>query len=306
MLLQKNVILVGTDPEDGYLYAFDPQTGEVRWKWWAAPGIGTDLVAGPDLVYAVTLDDVLVCLDLETGAEQWRSVPETTVSSMLTRGSTPALEDETIVFAGVAGRVQALDARTGAAGWSTEVGGPVTTSVALHRSRALVGTEAGVLHALDRTTGTVLRSVSLPGSPRGEIVTTEAGLVVLVGEDGWRARLVALDDDLTVAWESVATDGSLWTSARPTRAGRWILVGTASGELAAISSDTGETDWTLPIEPMRDWTGDGIRSASIVAGRLIVGTIAGRLTSYRLPPEILAGAGPVRRPRPRPVAMAPT
>jgi len=129
--------------------------------------------------------------------------------------------------------------------------------------------------------------------------------VMLAGEDGWRARLVALDDDLGVAWECVAADGSLWSSARPALAGRWILVGTAAGALAAVSPATGRIDWTLPVEPARDWTGDGIRSATIDAGRLIVGTIAGRLTAYRLPPDLLAEVPPPRT-RPRPVGVAPT
>jgi outer membrane protein assembly factor BamB len=67
-LVTDKLLVIGTDGKSGHVYAFEPATGTVRWKYLVSDrGVASDIVRFGQNVYFVTLGNELVCLGLETG-----------------------------------------------------------------------------------------------------------------------------------------------------------------------------------------------------------------------------------------------
>src|SRR5713226_3709202 len=71
-LITDELVVIGTDGKIGHVYAFERATGAVRWKYRVNErGVASDVVRLGHYVYAVTLGDELICLDLESGRAKW-------------------------------------------------------------------------------------------------------------------------------------------------------------------------------------------------------------------------------------------
>jgi outer membrane protein assembly factor BamB len=147
---------------DHYIYALDPQTGDLIWK---TEDLGGQLVAKPALsssgvlyigAFGSRTDNVerssrLVAVDSGNGQILW-STP--------TRGwvwSTPVLKEDALYFGDNEGFVYALNAQTGDVLWQVQpdtsakraiIGAPVILADQLY-----VGSKAGLLHILSLTDG---------------------------------------------------------------------------------------------------------------------------------------------------------
>jgi outer membrane protein assembly factor BamB len=163
----------------------------------------------------------------------------------------------------------------GGAGWSTVIDGTEATSPVLGPDGAMVfvGTDAGTVHALATTDGTVLWSTAVgaavtapPALAEGRLhVPTAAGLVTLssTGEHLWSSS----DADAVTVQPAVAS-GVVFTGT-PDGIQAYDTTGCAAPTCGAV--------WTAT-------TGSEITGAPTVsAGRLYVGTRDGRLIAYGPP-----------------------
>jgi len=97
-------VLVGST--DNFFYAFDAATGDDRWRW----RTGGDVVgaaASHDRVYFASLDNILRCVDRESGNQQWKT-------DLPTRPAGPPFAvGDVVVVAGVSPRLDAYAGKDG-------------------------------------------------------------------------------------------------------------------------------------------------------------------------------------------------
>jgi glucose dehydrogenase len=115
-------------------------------------GVASNVLPLARNVYAVTLGDELLCLDLETGKPNW-----TFHSGSRSRDfhwtSTPAVTNERIYFGGLDGIIYALEAQSGKLVWKKELGGRVATSSAVRGNDLYVGTAKRHIYRLGTDSG---------------------------------------------------------------------------------------------------------------------------------------------------------
>jgi len=281
MLFTKDAVFVGTDDGEGHVYAFDLATGKVRWKFRADRGVGTDIVRHASRLFAVSIEDRLLCLELETGLLLWEKRAEADASERLSLGSTPAVGDGTVYFGSVTGTLSAQDIETGETRWETPLGSEVVTSVLLLEDAILAGTEDARIHRADPATGKLERSIDVPEKARGHLVVTPVGSIAAFL--GWENDLlVSFDPSLNLQWSSSPPDGSGWSTARPFVLGPWILAGTRAGMIYAVDAAQGTVAWAHDVDPERDWSEDAVRVFGAHDATLFVGTISGTLYAFRM------------------------
>jgi outer membrane protein assembly factor BamB len=111
----RSLLVVGAH---GHVYAFDRQSGEVRWHN-SLSGGGTEAVAlaiGFGVVIASGSHGKIFCLDYQTGNERWSAAPEGTGRASL------LLEADQVVCA-KGGTIHAFGHATGSLLWKATVAG---------------------------------------------------------------------------------------------------------------------------------------------------------------------------------------
>ena len=261
-LITENLIIVGTDGKMGHVYAFERLTGAVRWKYrveWR--GLASDIVRSGDRIYAVTLDDELVCLDLGSGAAMWTfrsSVPP----KPLYWNSSPLVAGSLVYFGGLDGIAYALDAQSGKLIWKTDLGARVSTSVASRSRDIYVGTTNRHLYRLDAESGKVLADLAVEVEPRWRLIVASDSLLVFLGPQ----TLASFDLSLKgLLWSAKASKN--WTSARPYVWRDTVLAGDNHNLIAFRAGDGGRA-WSHQLPEI-------IRSIAASDDVLYVGTLKG-------------------------------
>jgi outer membrane protein assembly factor BamB len=266
-LITDELVIIGTDGKIGHVYAFERATGAVRWKYKVNEGgVASDVLRLGSNVYAVTLGDELLCLDLQTGKPKW-TFRSGYSSQDFHWTSTPAIAGDRAYFGGLDGVVYALDAQSGKLVWKRELAGRVSTSVTAHGRALYVGTAKRHLYRLDADSGEVLSDFATEAEPRWPIIVAGDSLIVFLGEE----VLAGLDLSLKqMKWSSEASKE--WTSARPYLWHGDVLAGNRR-ELVAFRSADGARQWSHQFpETVR-----GIGTSDEV---LYVGTLKGPIFAY--------------------------
>jgi outer membrane protein assembly factor BamB len=266
-LVTNDLVVIGTDGAMGHVYAFEKSTGLVRWKYKVEDrGVASDVLRLGRNVYAVTLGDELLCLDLETGKPNWTfHSGSRSKDPYLT--STPAITSERIYFGGLDGIIYALDAQSGKLAWKKELGGRVTTSLAVRGHDLYVGTAKRHVYRLDTDSGNVLGNFATESEPRWHLTLAEDSLVVFVGDE----ILASLDLSLkNLRWSAEASKE--WTSARPYLWQGFVLAGDRR-ELVAFRSSDGAREWSHKFP-------ETIRGIGTSEEVLYVGSLKGPVFAY--------------------------
>ena len=237
-LITGQLVVIGTDGNIGHVYAFDRASGIVRWKYKVNErGVASDVLRLGNSVYAVTLGDELLCLDLETGKPKW-TFRSSFSSQDFHWTSSPAVSRDRVYFGGLDGTVYALDSQSGKQIWKRDLGGRVTTSVALKGNDLYVGTTKRHIYRLDSASGEVLSDFATESEPRWHLLVTDDSLTVFLGDE----VLANLDLSLKkVRWSAEASKE--WTSARPYLWHGTVLAGNRR-ELVALASRDGAHVWS--------------------------------------------------------------
>ncbi len=142
----------------GRVYAFHADTGQLRWSVRGAMYKGSPCIF-ENRLYIGNTDNLLRCIDCETGRLVWR------VDTGRDLDSSPCVIDGKLYIAGENGNLRCLDPRTGKQIWRRFVGGigPGTrpgsngseTSPAVADGEVYTATYDGVLWSVDAKTGEV-------------------------------------------------------------------------------------------------------------------------------------------------------
>lgn len=188
-------------------------------------------------------------------------------------------------------RVTATAAASGGTAWSVDLTPALETGasasgggIAYDGGRVFVTTGYGEVIALSATSGGVLWRQRVE-APVGGAPTVAGGTVYVTGRDatGWAIRA----EDGKVLWTVAGVrDIAGWTgvSAPAVDAGMAVFP-FASGQLLAVDTASGETNWSAnvagrrpgrAITAIRDLTGDPV----IAGGRVYAGSSAGRIAAF--------------------------
>jgi len=128
---------------DGFLYAIDASTGQLRWRFdHKISWVNTSPAVHDGVVYAGSSDGQFVqAVHAATGEEIWRAKSGVTWSS-------PAVAGDVVYAGDGAGRVNAFDRRTGQPLWTFRTGSTVYASPVPAGDLVLVGSTDGSLYAL--------------------------------------------------------------------------------------------------------------------------------------------------------------
>jgi outer membrane protein assembly factor BamB len=96
----------------------------------------------------------------------------------------PVVGNGLVVIGSMTGRVFALSETNGQMAWSTDVGGGVLHSAAIHAGRVVVATQAGTLLGLDPLTGITQWTYRGAGKGYAAAPTTVDGMVYIGSKDG--------------------------------------------------------------------------------------------------------------------------
>jgi outer membrane protein assembly factor BamB len=275
------LVLTGSDlriaGSVAYLYAFERETGAVRWKTAVGNGVITDLATFDRLLISVTLGDELLALDSETGDRVWSFASGAANDGFILNAS-PAVRGDRVFFGGLDGAVYALDGRSGRLLWKRELGSRISAGLIAADGGIYAGTSNGRLHLVDPETGDVVEQIETEGAPVGRLALGGPCLLALLGERALACYARTLERPL---W--VRAGPKPWTSSRPYVWNELALAGNGGGEVFAFRLEDGEVAWSETF-------GGTIRGIGTSRGGLYVGTLKGEV--YARPwPRVSGSSG---------------
>ena len=235
-LLSGKLLVIGTDADAiGNLYAFERSSGAVRWKHTFAGGCPSQVATHDSTAFAMTGDNEVVAVDIESGKIRWRAhgPPDTEPAFNI---SDPIVADERLVVGWRSGWVDAFDVATGEVLWRVSLLSPVNTSIYLRADTVVAGTTDGLVHRLRLQDGAELGRVDVGGMPFGDIVPTDK-IVLLLTKSNEIDHLTAWTPDFArKLW--VYQAAKPWSTFRPAIQGNAALVG-YPGRLIVLDLATG-------------------------------------------------------------------
>ena len=271
-LLLSNAIIIPTDAEPtGYLYSFDAQSGDLRWKVPFKDGIASTPLLVDRQLAVVSSDGEVASIDPSSGKVSWKVAPAGTAHS-LPRIPSPASADGRIFFGDNSGKLFALEATSGKTIWRKDLSARLSTSLVVVGKTLIGGTVDGYLHRIATDSGDVIERLRLSGLPYGTLISSPPLLLMIV--KGEQSKLVALDTTSgKVRWEQ--STPREWTTYRPLVSGSTVIVGSEEKNLCAFSLSDGALRWCHEIGQVP--RGLGISSDGI----LYVGTLSGKVLAYQ-------------------------
>ncbi|HEU5251338.1 MAG TPA: PQQ-binding-like beta-propeller repeat protein [Thermoanaerobaculia bacterium] len=247
-----------------YVYAFERETGAVRWRAPVGSGAATDLSLSGSSLYAVTLADEILALDVETGRRLWTFSTGATNEGFLLTAS-PAVASRRVFFGGLDGILYALEAASGRLIWKKPLGGRISAGVAVGDGSIYAGTSGSRLYRVLPETGEIGASIETEGSPNGRLAVAGGCVLSFLGNRELACFTPALDRAL---W--TRTGAHPWSSSRPYVARGVALAGNEEGELVALRLIDGEAVWS-------EMVGGTIRGVGLTEEGLYVGTLKGEV-----------------------------
>ncbi|MGA7731959.1 MAG: PQQ-binding-like beta-propeller repeat protein [Chloroflexia bacterium] len=146
-----NLVIVGCN--DGYLYAADATSGEIKWSYLTGGEIkGNPVVDEVGRVYFGSFDGYLYCLAATGGELIWQR----RISNYLYM--TPLVWNDYVIAGGFTGLLTALDRITGKVRWSTNLGGRILGGIVqVGEDVVCLGCGNWHLFYVDAASGEVLR-----------------------------------------------------------------------------------------------------------------------------------------------------
>lgn len=287
------------------LYAFDAQTGTIRWhqrveepggKFWSSPvvadgmviiGVASSLSEHPKVVGQV------LAFDAQTGALRWRARTSLDGSAGSGVWSSPAVDEQKgVIYVATSDPddgVQALALHDGHLLWhwrsvaqdisDTDIGaGPTIYPDQQGQMRVVVGGKNGVISSLDAQTGQVLWQTRI-GQHVFSTPTFVNGTLLVVGASGSRSsRTWALDAQTgAVRWQGTP---SLMTYASPATDGSvcYLPIGNGfalgQGRIDVIQNANGHVLQSVPLPSTTT------SSPALLPGWLFVGARDGNLYAF--------------------------
>jgi outer membrane protein assembly factor BamB len=225
------------------LYAFDQTNGAVRWKY-RTTGVPTDIAKIGSTVYAATLSDELVALNLTDGTLRW-TLATGTPNPDCELPPSPVIIGDRVFYAGLNGVLYGLDSRSGKLLWKRDLGKRATTKLSVVGNSLYLGNSTKRLFRISADDGQIQNELAMPAVPEGRILVVEGSALYLFLEDreSRAGYLVSTDFNLSrVRWTQKSDRA--WSSEWPRPWHGLLLAGNCRGELDAFRISDGAPQWS--------------------------------------------------------------
>jgi len=217
---------------DSYFYALDAATGKQKWRFKSGEdpqihnqvGIQSSAVVADGLVYFGCRDSNLYALDARTGEKKW--VFNNKGSWVI--GSPLVYHGKLYFSTSDSGMFYALDARTGAQGFSLKLIWPMFSSPAIAGNTLYIGSHEGKLIAIDLSTQKPVWVFLTDGSRKNGATYTKPD-----GSPNYEAAFSDLFyDDMVSGVQKMMSVGSILSS--PVVVNNVVYVGSTDGNVYAL------------------------------------------------------------------------
>lgn len=212
-------VYVGSD--DRFIYAFDRNTGDVKWKYLTEGRVHSAQTLVEGILYSGCHDGYVYSLDAGIGKLKWKFKTGSLVNS------TVAFKGGQVYFGSYDKHVYALKATDGTLLWKTETDPGMTSHIvaspAVTEDAVYIGTWPGAMYAFERKTGKVHWRTPLSGRIQASS-TVANGVIYTLAHN----RLVGLDVNTgKIVWEHRV--GNAFATSTPTLAFGALYVGSREG-----------------------------------------------------------------------------
>ncbi len=277
-LVADDLILVGTDhscvPDGiGHVYAFERDTGKVRWKY-RSTSVPTDILQLNSNVYFGSFQDNWSSVNLNTGGLNW-SFSTGAINKDCDPPKAPVADKNRLFIAGLDGVIYSLDASSGRVVWKRKLAAAPSTALALSNKTIYVGTNDRHIYRLNAETGALISELAVEAKPVGRLAFANDSLFVFLENAAERVGyIVSVDSKLAgVRWKQKSSPD--WASERPHLWKESVVAGNCRGGLTAFRATDGASQWNLSLKGC-------IRSIGSSGNMLFAGVQEGTIYAYEL------------------------
>jgi len=271
------------------LYAFESETGRVRWRLEAGRMFKSSACFYQNRLYIGSTDNFLRCVNARTGQVIWAT------NMGADCDSSPCVYNDKLYVCGESGHARCLNPRTGQVYWETNLGGTgrgtppgsngVESSPALRDGELYASSYAGELFCVGARRGKVLWRAKTHDDTDASAVVTE-DFVYTAAEDG-ASKLYCFDRQGRgrLRWSFAANKKGYWST--PAYKQGSVYIGGQDGRLYAVDAQTGRGKWAFdakaPIWSSPVWVDDKVIFGSYDTHLYILDARTGRqLTALKL------------------------
>lgn len=280
-LVTNDLILIGTDrscdPEGvGHVYAFERNSGNVRWKF-RSTSVPTDILQIGSYVYFGSFQDQWFAVDLRTGDTKWK-FSTGTPNPNCDMPKPPVTDGNRLLIVGLDGVIYSLDASSGEVTWKRKLPAPPSTGLALTNKAIYVGTTHHRVYRLNPQTGAVMSELAVEARPVGRLAVAADSLFLFLENAAEEVGyIISVDSKLAgVRWKQRSSPD--WASERPHLWNDLVVAGNCRGEMAAFRVSDGAPQWSLSLKGC-------IRSIGSSANMLFAGVQEGTIYAYHYAPK---------------------
>lgn len=283
-MLYKGTLFISTDhgcADGGYVYAFEQQTGKLRWKY-RASGPSTGFAQIDRAIVFGTRNDEWTSVAMDSGKVNW-TFHDASPDPQCEIRTSPVTDGRGVFFVTHDGAIFALNF-SGHKIWTQKPLSTVTTSLFLYKDVLYFGTNDRHIYGVNPADGSPLVKLETPAIPKGRFAWSHTGgrdveYVFALDKDNKDGHdqgvLLALGDKLeSVLWASPS--GREWMSDQPHVWRDWIIAGNCKGDMAAYRASDGRPAWTDHVKGC-------IRSFGHDDSTLYIGVQEGTIYAYQPP-----------------------
>ena len=276
-LFAGDLILIGTDksctPDGiGHVYAFDKNTGAIRWKF-RTTSASTDIIRVGSRVYFGSIPGNWTALNLNDGSVAWSFSPNVS-NPDCTLPKAPVADEKHVYVAALDGLIYSLDATSGQVTWKRKLPAPPSTALVLKDKSLFLGTSDSHVYQLKADSGEVKADLAVAAKPVGRPMIADDSVFFFLEDKSQHAGyIVSLTKDLKgVSWTQRSSPD--WASERPYFSKGLVIAGNCRGDLTAYRASDGAPQWTLNLKGC-------IRSVNDAGDTLFAGTQEGTIYALR-------------------------
>lgn len=287
-LLYKGKLFISTDrgcPDGGYVYAFEQQTGKLRWKY-RANGPSTGFARISNAIIFGTREDEWISVAMDSGKVNW-TFRDASPDPQCEIRTSPVTDGKRVYFVTHNSAIVALNS-SGHKIWTQRPSSLVTTSLFLYKNLLYFSANDRHIYGVKPVDGSPMVKLETPAIPKGRFAWGRQGGRDIEyafaldknkdknKEDGRdQGVLLAFGDKFeSVLWASMAERE--WMSDQPHVWRDWIIAGNCKGDVAAFGASDGKPVWTDHVKGC-------IRSFGHDESTLYIGVQEGTVYAYEPP-----------------------
>ncbi len=251
---------------DGKLFAFDLDSGAVKWEFQSEIGYLTAPAFRDGRIFIGDMDGKFYCID-ESGNQVWQFVANSTIDSSAN------FFGESVLFGSRDTHLYSVNRHSGEKIWQLETDDEVRCGITVIDGKGFLAGCDGTLHIIDLEKGVEVGNV-LIDSPTG-VTPAAVGNRVFVGTE--QSGIHAIDwEQAEPIWTFNNDEATISTRSSPAVAGDHVVFGARDRTVYSLHPVTGSENWRTELKANID------SSPVIVGERVFVGSTDGRLYELKL------------------------